>query len=118
MGQIATKDAQLNAALLNGTVLEVFGDIYHPDVVMIEGDGTECAGLAANTTREQQFFGSITEFKAGNVTDAVVDEENGVSYNTQFMHVMMGEHELKLDQVAVRHWKDGKIIRERFYYNA
>ena len=51
MGQIATKDAQLNAALLNGTVLEVFGDIYHPDVVMIEGDGTECAGLAANTTQ-------------------------------------------------------------------
>lgn len=25
---------------------------------------------------------------------------------------------MKFEEVAVQHWKDGKIVRERFYYNA
>jgi hypothetical protein len=28
-----------------------------------------------------------------------------------------GGQRMKLEQVAVRRWKDGKIVKERFYYN-
>jgi len=118
MGTIADNDAKLNEALNQGKVLEVFTDIYHPEVEMLDR-GNSWKGLQTNFEREKQFFGSITEFRGGGVRDAVVDEENGVSYNTQWYDATMADgSELKMTELAVRHWKDGKIIREQFFYPA
>jgi len=118
MGIIADNDAKLNEALRTGKVLDVFTDIYHPDVVMIEGTGEATEGLEANLEREKQFFGSIKELRDGGVKDSVVDEDGAVSYNTQWFDAVFADgSEAKFDEVAVRHWKDGKIVRERFYYN-
>ena len=119
MGLIADNDAKLNDALRTGRVLEVFADVYHPDVTMIEATGDSWTGLDTNLEREKAFFGSITEFRGGSVDDAVVDEVNGVSYCTQWFDCTFADGRvMNMTEVAVRHWKDGKIIRERFFYDA
>lgn len=118
MGTIADQDAKLNNALNTGKILEVFTDVYHPDVVMVEGTGDACEGLEANLEREKGFFGSIAEFRGGGVKDAVVDEANGISYNTQWYDATFADGRvMNMTEVAVRHWKDGKVIREQFFYN-
>ena len=119
MGIIADNDAKLNAALGNGTLFDVFTDVYHPEVTMIEATGDSWTGLDANLEREKGFFGSITEFKGGSITDVVVDEAQGISYNRQWMHALLANgHEMNMTEISVRHWKDGKIIKEQFFYNA
>lgn len=119
MGTIQDNDAKLNAALGNGTLFDVFADVYHPDVVMIEGNGDRTSGLQANLEREHQFFGAIQEVKHAELKDVVVDEANGVSFNTQIMHVVFKDgNEMNMEEVARRRWKDGKIVEERFFYNA
>lgn len=116
MGVIAENDQKLNDALNNGTLLEVFRDIYHPDVVM-KDRGESWAGLDTNFEREKAFFGSITEFRGGGCRDAAVDEEAGVSYNTQWFDVTLANgYVINMTEIAVRKWKDGKIIEEEFFY--
>ena len=117
MGQIAERDAQLNEALQTGRILEVFKDFYHPDVTMVEATGDTTTGLEANFQREQQFFGSIREFRGGGVTQSAVNEEAGISFATQFFDCTFADgRDMKMTEVAVREWQDGKVIKETFYY--
>lgn len=119
MGVIADRDQQLNEAIGQGRVLEVFRDIYHPDVVMEEATGESWEGLDTNFAREQEFYGSIETFHGGGVSGGAVDEANGRSYATMaFDATLKNGHRMKMTEVAERVWKDGRIVRERFYYNA
>lgn len=118
MGTMADRNAQLNEAIGQGAVLEVFREIYHPEVEMIEADGQSWKGLDENFKREQQFFGSITELRGGGVTQSAVNEEEGISFATMWFDAsLQGGQEMKMTEVAVREWKDGRIIKERFFYN-
>ena len=117
MGLIADRDKQLNEAIATGKVLDVFNELYHPDVVMYENFDTECAGREANLAREQQFFGSIAEFRGGGVTKSAVNEEAGTSFAEMFFDCTLKDgSEMKMTEVAVREWKDGQVHRERFFY--
>ncbi|MBX2803709.1 MAG: ester cyclase [Myxococcales bacterium] len=119
MGVIADNDAKLNEALNSGKVLEVFSELYHPEITMVEASGDSTSGLETCLEREKQFFGSITEFRGGGVKDAVVDEDKGISYNIQWYDCTFADgRTMNMEEVAVRRWKDGKIIHERFFYNA
>lgn len=119
MGLIAERDRKLNDAINTGKVLEVFLEVYHPDVVMSENYDQDFAGRDANFEREKQFFGSITEFRGGGITKSSVNEEAGVSFAEMFFDCTLANgHVMKMTEVAVREWKDGMIIRERFFYKA
>ncbi len=116
MGIIADRDAALNKAINEGRVLDVFNEIYHPDVVMLENDdATE--GREANFAREQQFFGSISEFRSGGVSGGAVDEANNRSFAQMSFDCTFNDGRvMDMTEVAVRDWKDGQIVRERFFY--
>ena len=67
-----------------------------------------------NREREQDFFSKITAFRPGELKSAAVGDD--VSFSTwhwDYTHADWGD--VKYDQVAVRHWVDGKIVKERFY---
>ena len=119
MGSITDRHNELNDAITTGRVLEVFEQIYHPDVEMYENTDLVGKGLAANLEREKQFFGSIREFRGGGVTKSAVNEADGVSFAEMWFDATLeGGREMKMTEVAVRNWKDGKIVREQFFYNA
>jgi hypothetical protein len=76
----------LNSLVLSGKAIEAFDKYYDDSIVMQENTEEPMVGKELNRKREVEFFSSITD---------------GVR---------------KYTQVAVQTWKDGKIVKEQFFY--
>ncbi len=112
---IAELDRALNDAILNGTALQAFETYYADDVVMQENDAEPTIGKDANRVREEAFFAAITDFRGGKVLATGVGGDTSFSHwHFDFTHSEWGER--NYHQVAVRTWRDGKIVHEVFYY--
>ncbi len=82
---------------------------------MQENDAEATIGKSANREREQAFFAAITEFRSGKVLATGVGGDTSFSHwHFDFTHREWGKRDYH--QVAVRTWRDGKVVREVFYY--
>ena len=116
MADFKALDQELNQMVLNGKALEAFDKFYADDVEMQENADPPFQGKAVNRKREEEFFASLDQFHGAEVRASAVAD--GVSFSEWMMDVTFkGGQRIKLEQVAVRRWKDGKIVKERFYYN-
>ena len=116
MQNITEKLNGLNALVLSGKLLEAFDQYYHDDVVMQENNLPPTIGKDANREREIEFLSKVTDFRNAEVSHVAIG--NNVSYVTwtyDYTHADWGIR--NYTQVSVQHWKDGKVIREQFYYN-
>lgn len=114
MTDIAHLDAELNEMIRQGKALEAFERFYADDVVMIENDQA-FVGKDLNRKREQEFFGNIAEVHAASIGATAVS--GNVSFCEQsFDATLVDGTRMRMEEVAVRTWKDGKIVKERFYY--
>ena len=112
---IAELDQELNQAILEGRALEAYETHYAENVVMQENDAEPTAGKDANRTREQEFFDAITEFRGAELLSTGIGENVTFSHwRFDFTHRDWGVRNYR--QVAVREWRDGKIVREIFHY--
>ncbi len=100
-----------------GTAMDAFEKYYAGDVVMVLEDGTEVEGKDTNREREKEFFGSVEEFHGLEVKGITSNEETGVTSVESTMTVTFkgADGPMDIEQVAVQHWNDDKIGRERFY---
>ena len=109
-------DHSLNQQVLAGGIMDAFEKFYAEDVVMQENSAEPIRGKAANRERELQFVGSIAEFHGASVVSSAINGDT--SFSEWEMDVtFQGGFRVKMAQVAVRTWKDGLVVRERFYYN-
>jgi ketosteroid isomerase-like protein len=109
-------DKQVNDDVLSGKAMEAFEKYYAEDVVMQENSEEPRKGKAANRKAEEEFFASVEAWNGGSVKASAVNGD--VSFSEWEMDVTFkGGHRVKMSQVAVRHWKNGKIVHERFFYN-
>jgi ketosteroid isomerase-like protein len=109
-------DKQVNDDVLSGKAMEAFEKYYAEDVVMQENSEEPRRGKAANRKAEEEFFASVEAFNGGSVKASAVNGD--ISFSEWEMDVTFkGGHRVKMSQVAVRHWKNGKIVHERFFYN-
>jgi hypothetical protein len=109
-------DNALNQQVLAGDIMGAFEKYYAEDVVMQENSDAPFPGKATNREREQQFVNSIGEFHGAKVVSSAVNDN--ISFSEWEMDVTFkGGTRYKLAQIAVRTWKDGQVVRERFYYN-
>ena len=116
MSNISTFDADLNAKILTGKAMEGFERYYAEDVVMQENSDAPYVGKDLNRKRETDFFSSIAEYHGGKLEASAVNGDT--SFGQWWMDVTFKNgHRANLNQVAVRKWKDGKILHERFFYN-
>ena len=112
----AALDQTLNDMVLSGKALEAFEKYYADDVVMQENSDEPRVGKEANRKAEEEFFASLAEFLEGKVLASAVNGDT--SFSEWFMDVTFKNgYRMKLAQVAVRKWKDGKVVHERFFYN-
>ncbi len=108
-------DTALNDRIINGDALAAFEEYYTDDVVMQENDAEPTVGKAANRQRENDFFSSITEFRGAKVVAQAVGSNTTMSqWHMDYTHKDWGDR--NYHQIAVRTWKDGKIVKEVFYY--
>ncbi len=109
-------DEELDQSILTGKALEAFEKFYADDVVMIEGGGETFEGKDANRKREEEFFGSVAEFHGASI--GAKGYGDSVSLAEWVFDVTFKEAgRVKMEQVVVRTWQDGKVVRERFYYH-
>lgn len=105
----------LNQLVLQGNAMEAFEKYYHEDVVMQENELPPTVGKAANREREEEFFSKVTDFRGAEVKGMAVNGDvSFVIWEYDYTHAEWGERQYT--QVSVQHWKDGKIIKEQFFY--
>jgi ketosteroid isomerase-like protein len=109
-------DKQLNDDVLSGKAMEAFEKYYADDVVMQENSEEPRKGKAANRKAEEEFFASVEAFNGGSVVSSAVNGDVTFS-EWEYDLTFKGGKRVKMNQVAVRHWKNGKIVNERFYYD-
>jgi ketosteroid isomerase-like protein len=108
--------SSLIAYVERGDILGALAEFYDDNVSMQENANTPTLGREANLERERAFFADITVHRHRALA-AVVDGDLAViSWLLEFSGA--DGQRYRLDQVAHQTWKDGKIIRERFYYDS
>jgi ketosteroid isomerase-like protein len=109
-------DKQLNDDVLSGKIMDAFEKYYADDVVMQENSEEPRKGKEANRKAEQEFMASVEAFNGASVKASAVNGD--VTFSEWEMDITFkGGHRVKMNQVAVRQWKNGKIAHERFFYN-
>ena len=116
MSNVAELDARLNEMVLAGKAMEAFEEFYAEDVVMQENSEPPIEGKDANRKREMEFFDMVEEFHGAKLLSSAVNGDVTFS-EWEWDMTLKGVGRVKLSQVAVRRWRDGKVARERFYYN-
>lgn len=109
-------DKQLNEDVLSGKAMEAFETYYADDIVMQENSEEPRRGKAANRKVEEEFFASVEKWNGGACTASAVNGDTTFS-EWEYDLTFKGGKRVKMNQVAVRRWKDGKIVNERFYYD-
>lgn len=100
-----------------GRILEAMQEFYAEDVAMQENANPPTIGLAANIEREQQFMRGVKEWKGFEVKGYGAGD--GITfYEAVFDWIATNGQPVHLEQVTVARWRDGKIVQERFYYDA
>jgi len=106
---------ELNTLVVEGKLMDAFEKYYHDDVVMQENSNSPVVGKVANRQRELEFLNNIQEFRAASVKGVAVGPEiSFVIWSYDYTHKEWGVK--NYTQVSVQNWKDGKIIKEQFFY--
>lgn len=115
MSNIADLNRNLDEAIFSGKALEAFEELYAEDVIMQENTDAPYVGKAFNRQREKDFFASVEAFHGGRVLSQGAGTD--VTFSESEMDVTLkGVGRITMTQVAVRRWKNGKIVHERFYH--
>ena len=101
--------------ILSGKILETFDAYYADDVVMSENQIEERVGKAVNREYEIKFLDNVLEFHGAQIGRVIVDGDHAAA-EWSFDITFKDGNRVKMQQVAVQTWKDGKIIREDFYH--
>src|SRR5215204_6587975 len=106
-------DRQLNALIIEGRNNEAFLEFYDENVVAQENDEPERAGRDPWMRAREEAGKNIEKVQARVLSHAV----NGdVSFSEwEYDLSIKGMGPMKMVQVAVRRWRNGRVVRERFY---
>jgi hypothetical protein len=111
------KAKDLYAMVGQGQIMDAFEKFYHPSVVMQEIGEEPRVGKDANREYEKNFVASVKEIHGGGVEAFASDEEKGITMVQNWMDLtFQNDTRVKLDQVAIQHWKGDHIIKEVFYH--
>ncbi len=113
---VSELDSQLNQQILAGDILGAFDRFYADNVVMQENNSEPTVGKAANRAREEAFLASVEQFHGARVVSSAVNGTIAFS-EWELDATYKGAGRFLLAQVAVREWRDGQVVRERFYYS-
>jgi len=117
MTTLFEKITDINNLVLQGKIFEAFDTYYDDNVVMQENENSPLVGKKANRKREEDFFAAIAEFRSAKPLKVTVgDGITMVQWHYDYTHKDWGVRNYV--QVSVQEWKNGKIIREQFFYGS
>ena len=97
-------------------ILDAIDELYADDVSMQDNLNAPVVGRAANRERERAFFGGITVHQNRALSVAVDSDQAVIHWLFEFTG---GDGKrYRLDQLSHQDWKDGRIVKERFFYDS
>lgn len=105
----------LIAMINQGKIMEAYEKYYADDIVMQENEDAPRIGKEESRAYEEKFVNGLQEFHESKILGVAYGDD--YSAYESFMDVTHKDWgRVKRTQVAVQTWKDGKIVREKFYY--
>ena len=102
----------------NGQMNEAFEKFYAEEVTVIEANGEVRNGKNAQREAINQWQNMIQEVhEAGNGSVTANAEGDTTMVESWIEASFKDGNRFKMEEVAVQNWKNGKIVKERFYYN-
>lgn len=110
---------KLVALCREGKNMEVLESLYGDDIVSREMPGfpnevTE--GIKAVFQKSEDWFASVAEWHGGDISDPLIAGNHFSTKATMDVSFKDGNR-MKMEEIAVYEVKDGKIIREQFFYS-
>ena len=97
-------------------ILDAIDEFYDDDVSMQDNLEPPVVGKVANRERERAFFGGITVHRHDALSVAIDGEQVVIPWLLEFTG---GDGKrYRLDQLSHQEWANGRIVRERFYYDS
>ncbi|MBK7409236.1 MAG: nuclear transport factor 2 family protein [Saprospirales bacterium] len=96
----------------------VYQELFHPDVLSVEPAHSpmpEARGLDALREKGRQFNEGVQEMHGGYTSDALV-AGNHITLTMGMDVTMKDGNRTKMDEVCVYEVKDGKIVKEQFFF--
>ena len=100
-----------------GKFLEAIQEFYAEDATMQENNQPPRVGLAALLENERRVLASLKEIRVNRADSFIVDGDRS-AINWVYLFIDAKGREIRRNELAYQVWKDGKIVRERFYYAA
>ena len=107
-------DNQLNALIIGGKSGEAFERFYAEDVVAQENDEPVRVGRTDWMHGRQAIEQNMKKFEAKVFANAANGDTSFSEW--QYDVDIAGMGPMTVVQVAVRRWKGGRVVRERFYH--
>ncbi|HUS62868.1 MAG TPA: nuclear transport factor 2 family protein [Acidimicrobiales bacterium] len=107
---------QLARLVEQNRVLDAIDQFYDENVSMQDNLNPPVVGKAANRERERQFFGGITVH--GNHPLSITVDGDDAVIHWLFEFTGGDGKRYRMDQLSHQHWKDGRVVKERFYYDS
>jgi ketosteroid isomerase-like protein len=107
-------DRKLNQMIIERRSADAFLQFYAEDVVTQENDEPERRGREEWMRARLELENNITKFDARVLSHAANGNTSFSEWEYQVEIQGMGE--IRIAQVAVRHWQNGRVVRERFYH--
>ena len=102
----------------NGQFEEATKELYSNDIVSVEPEGAparETVGLTNVIAKGEHFNSMVEEFHGVEVSEPIV-ADNFFSVGMTIDVTYKGAARAKLDEVCIYQVKDGKVVREEFFY--
>ncbi len=106
----------LASMIKEGKILEAFDMYYSDDVVMQENEDAPRVGKEANRAYEEAFVNGIVEVRDMQILGIAYGDNGYVTMESSMDATHKDWGVMKMSQVAVQKWQDGKVVSEKFYH--
>jgi ketosteroid isomerase-like protein len=100
-----------------GRIPEAIERFYADGATMQENRQPPTVGKAANMARERAFGDSVGRWHEVTARSIAVDGDQ-VLIEWVFEYTTREGQRIRMEEIAQQTWRDGKIVRERFFYDS
>ena len=115
MNTLLENVGDLNDMLLQGQEIEALEKFYAPEVVVQENDKEPVRGKVNAIRARKDFLAGVKEIQCVKPLKVAVGEGTTMVEWQLTLELKEGS-EQQYTQVAVQEWKDGHIVKEKFYF--
>lgn len=102
---------------IEGRLIEALHEFYHDDVVMQENSLPPRIGLAVSIERQRAAQAAAMEIHEVKAVSLLIDGDRAaIEWHAEWS-VVIGAR-IRIEEIALQHWRGDRIIHERFFYDA